>query len=169
MKPGAGAERAARAHFHYHSRMPDVTALFADYESYHRTRGNKTFHRLGIPLIMLTMLGMLARVQLGPIDLAMIVIAASTVYYLTLDWRLGLAMLAVSIVMYIAGSAMSMSLNVALFVLGWIFQGIGHSVYEKKSPAFFRNFVHLLIGPLWILNDVIPVVKRAHPSTNDLH
>jgi uncharacterized membrane protein YGL010W len=24
-------------------------------------------------------------------------------------------------------------------------------VYEKKSPAFFRNVAHLLVGPLWIL------------------
>ena len=47
----------------------------------------------------------------------------------------------------------------ALFVLGWIFQFVGHSVYEHRNPAFFRNFTHLLVGPLWILNDLIPVVK----------
>ena len=39
--------------------MPDVNALFADYASYHRTKGNKVFHRLGIPLLMLSLLGML--------------------------------------------------------------------------------------------------------------
>ena len=38
-----------------------------------------------------------------------------------------------------------------LFVFGWILQGVGHWVYEKNSPAFFRNFVHLAIGQLWIL------------------
>ena len=38
-----------------------------------------------------------------------------------------------------------------LFVFGWILQGVGHAVYEKNSPAFFRNFVHLAIGQLWIL------------------
>ena len=141
--------------------MQDIRALFADYASYHRTKGNKWFHRLGIPMIMLTLLGMLARVQLGPIDAAMILIAASTIYYLTLEWRLGLAMLAISVAMYLAGAAMPLMVNVAIFVLGWIFQFIGHSVYEKKNPAFFRNFVHLLVGPLWILNDVVPVVKTS--------
>ena len=142
--------------------MQDIRALFADYASYHRTKGNKWFHRLGIPMIMLTLLGMLARVQLGPIDAAMILIALSTIYYLTLEWRLGLAMLVVSVAMYLAGAAMPLMVNVAVFVLGWIFQFIGHSVYEKKNPAFFRNFVHLLVGPLWILNDVVPVVKGSH-------
>ena len=141
--------------------MQDIRALFADYASYHRTKGNKWFHRLGIPMIMLTLLGMLARVQLGPIDAAMILIALSTIYYLTLEWRLGLAMLVVSVAMYLAGAAMPLMVNVAIFVLGWIFQFIGHSVYEKKNPAFFRNFVHLLVGPLWILNDVVPVVKTG--------
>ena len=144
--------------------MSTIQGLFADYASYHRTAGNKWFHRLGIPMIMLTLLGMLARVELGPIDVAMILIAASGIYYLTLDWRLGIGMILVSVAMYLAGAALPMSVNVAFFVLGWIFQFIGHSVYEKKQPAFFRNFVHLLVGPLWILNDVVPVVKSTTPE-----
>jgi uncharacterized membrane protein YGL010W len=150
--------------------MADIHALFADYASYHKTAGNKAFHRLGIPLIMLTAIGMLVRVQLFHafptaggirVDAAMLLIAASTIYYLTVEWRLALAMLAVSIAFYFAGAWMPMWLNVALFILGWVFQFIGHSVYEKQNPAFFRNFVHLLVGPLWILNDLIPVVKTA--------
>ena len=142
--------------------MRDISALFEDYASYHRTPGNKWFHRLGIPMIMLTLLGMLARVEIGPIDAAIVLIALSSIYYLVLDWRLGIAMLLVSIAMYAAGRALPMTVNVVFFVLGWIFQFIGHSVYEKKQPAFVRNLVHLLIGPLWILNDVIPVVKPHH-------
>jgi uncharacterized membrane protein YGL010W len=140
--------------------MPDIQALFADYASYHRTKGNKAFHRLGIPLIMLTLIGMLERVHVaGRVDAAMILIALAEVYYLLAEWRLAIAMLAVSVAFYFLGAAMPLWLNVTLFVLGWIFQFIGHSVYEHKNPAFFRNFTHLLVGPLWILNDLIPVVK----------
>jgi uncharacterized membrane protein YGL010W len=139
-----------------------IENLFADYAAFHQTKGNKWFHRMGIPMIMLTLIGMLARVKIiDPVDAAMVLIAASTIYYLTLEWRLAIAMLAVSIAMYFIGRALPMSVNVAIFVLGWIFQFIGHSVYEKKQPAFMRNLVHLLIGPLWILNDVIPVVKNV--------
>ncbi|HKS08713.1 MAG TPA: DUF962 domain-containing protein [Pyrinomonadaceae bacterium] len=39
---------------------------------------------------------------------------------------------------------------VGLFVLGWIFQFIGHAI-EGNQPAFFKNPVYLLIGPLWLL------------------
>ena len=145
--------------------MQTVEALFADYASYHRTAGNKNFHRIGIPLIMLTLIGMLTQVQLfdgGTVrfDLAELLIAAATAYYFAIEWRLAIAMLAISIAFYFIGAAIPFWINVALFILGWIFQFVGHSVYEHKKPAFLRNFVHLLIGPLWILNDIIPVVKR---------
>jgi uncharacterized membrane protein YGL010W len=145
--------------------MQSIEALFADYASYHQTAGNKAFHRIGIPLIMLTLIGMLTQVKLGILggvnfDAAMILIAAASAYYFVVEWRLAIAMIAVSIVFYFLGAIIPFYANVALFVLGWIFQFIGHKVYEHKNPAFFRNFVHLLVGPLWILNDLVPVVKK---------
>jgi uncharacterized membrane protein YGL010W len=146
--------------------MQTVENLFADYASYHQTKGNKLFHRLGIPLIMLTAIGMLTQVTLFDvgtvrIDAAMVMIALTGAYYFVMEWRLGIAMIAVSIAFYFIGAALGLWINLALFILGWIFQFIGHKVYEHKNPAFFRNMVHLLIGPLWILNDVIPVVKSG--------
>ena len=140
--------------------MANINALFDDYSAYHQTPGNKAFHRFGIPMIMLSLIGMLARVKLGPVDAAMLLIAVAEIYYLTVEWRLGALMLLVSVAFYFIGIALPVWLNVALFVLGWIFQFIGHKVYEHKNPAFFRNFVHLLVGPLWILNGFVPVVKR---------
>ena len=145
--------------------MQDINALFADYAAFHQTAGNKFFHRLGIPMIMLSLIGMLTQVPLldvatVKIDLAMIVIAAAAAYYFVIEWRLAIAMIAISVAFYFIGAAIPFWINATLFVLGWIFQFIGHKVYEHKNPAFFRNFVHLLIGPLWILNDVVPVVKK---------
>jgi len=145
--------------------MQDIQTLFADYAAFHQTAGNKLFHRLGIPMIMLSLIGMLTQVPLVDVatvklDLAMILIAAASAYYFVIEWRLAIAMIAISVAFYFIGAAIPFWINVVLFVLGWIFQFIGHKVYEHKNPAFFRNFVHLLIGPLWILNDVVPVVKR---------
>ncbi len=140
--------------------MRDIGALFGDYAAYHQTRGNKWFHRFGIPMIMLTLLGMLARVPIAPhVDAAIVLILIAEVIYLILDWRLAALMLVVSAVFYIAGTALPLWINVALFILGWIFQFIGHAVYEKRQPAFLKNALHLLVGPLWILNDMVHVVK----------
>lgn len=144
--------------------MATIETLFADYAAYHQTKGNKWFHRLGIPMIMLTLIGMLTHVPLLDVatirlDAAMVLIALASAWYFVVEWRLAIAMTIVSILFYFIGAALPLSINVALFILGWIFQFIGHKVYEHRNPAFFRNFVHLLVGPLWILNDVLPVVK----------
>ena len=144
--------------------MKDISSYFADYASYHQTPGNKLFHRLGIPMIMLSLIGMLARVGVGHLNAAVGLIAFAAVVYFMLEWRLAIALLFVSALFYLAGAAMPLWLNVALFILGWIFQFIGHSVYEHKAPAFMKNFLHLLIGPMWILNDVLPVVKTPQAA-----
>ena len=138
--------------------MQPLAAYFADYAAYHRTKGNKAFHRLGIPLIVLTVVAMLERVPLGArLDLAMLLILAAGVWYVILDWRLGAIMVVALVVCWFIGIVMPLWLSVVLFVLGWIFQFVGHSVYEHRQPAFFRNVTHLLVGPLWILNDVVKI------------
>ena len=39
-------------------------------------------------------------------------------------------------------------LALLLFVVGWIFQFVGHAV-EGKKPSFFSNPLHLLTGVRW--------------------
>jgi uncharacterized membrane protein YGL010W len=60
-------------------------------------------------------------------------------------------MLAVSLAFAAIGRVIPLWPAIGLFVVGWVFQFIGHYVYEKKSPAFYKNLAHLLVGPLWIL------------------
>jgi uncharacterized membrane protein YGL010W len=43
-----------------------------------------------------------------------------------------------------------------LFIVGWIFQFVGHAI-EGNQPAFFKNPVYLLVGPLWILRRAVAV------------
>ena len=51
----------------------------------------------------------------------------------------------------------------ALFVVGWILQFVGHWI-EGNSPAFFRNPVYLLVGPLWLARRALAAVGRARPA-----
>jgi len=151
--------------------MAPIEDLFEDYASYHRTAGNKFFHRVGIPLIVLSLFGMLARVVIfrndqTAVDLAVVLITLSSLFYLSLEWRLAALMLVTSTALYLIGRELSLTVNLALFILGWILQFVGHGVYEKKAPAFARNMVHLLIGPLWILNDAFRIVKPREPAVH---
>jgi uncharacterized membrane protein YGL010W len=135
---------------------PTLKAHFADYAAFHGTPGNKACHYVGIPLIVLAVLALLARVPLlaiGGYDvtLAEVALVLVTAYYLTLDAVLAAIMFAASVGLLFLGRPLPVWVSVALFVVGWIFQFLGHYVYEKRSPAFYRNLVHLLVGPLWIV------------------
>jgi uncharacterized membrane protein YGL010W len=107
-------------------------------------------------LIVFSIFALLSGVALGEvagvrITLAEVVLAGATLYYFTLDAALAVMMLAVSIALDVAGRQVGLLPAAGLFIFGWILQFIGHYAYEGKSPAFFRNFTHLLVGPLWIL------------------
>jgi uncharacterized membrane protein YGL010W len=135
---------------------PALRSHFADYASFHATPGNRACHYAGIPLIVFALVALLTRAHLAtvagfPVTLAEVTVVAATAWYLTLDAPLALVMLAATAACAAAGRAVPAVLCVALFVLGWILQLVGHYVYEKKSPAFYKNLTHLLVGPLWIL------------------
>ena len=80
-----------------------------------------------------------------------------SVVYLWLDARLGAALLAVTLLLYLGARLLAWPVALGLFGVGWIFQFIGHGLYEKRSPAFFGNLTHLLVGPLWVLNHAVRI------------
>jgi uncharacterized membrane protein YGL010W len=135
---------------------PALKAHFSDYAAFHGTPGNKACHYVGIPLIVVSLFALLGAVPLVTVGgftvtLAEVLLLAATAYYLRLDPALAALMLAASALLVVVGRRIPLPVAVVLFVLGWILQFIGHYVYEKRSPAFYRNLAHLLVGPLWIL------------------
>jgi uncharacterized membrane protein YGL010W len=146
--------------------MRRVDALLADYGSYHRTRGNLACHSIGIPLIIFGILGFLLLLPLplgaSGATAAEAAIVAAVAYYAFLDPVLALGILVPLALLDLAARAVGdWRVAAAAFVIGWIFQGIGHARYEKKSPAFLRNVVHLLIGPLFLVNELLRIRPLA--------
>lgn len=123
---------------------------FEDYASYHTTIGNQNTHLVGIPMIMLGLLGLLQLVPLGPLNLGILLWLGATLFYIVLDVRLGTIFSLIVLGFYGAATILPWSVHIVLFLLGWAIQLVGHKVYEKNNPAFFKTIEHLLIGPLWI-------------------
>lgn len=48
------------------------------------------------------------------------------------------------------GAMVLLIAGIAVFVLAWIGQFIGHLV-EGRRPSFFTDLVYLMIGPPWVL------------------
>lgn len=136
-----------------------LDSLWADYEEHHRTAGNKWCHLVGIPLILVGLLALLSVPLFGlaglPIEVALLWVLAMGGAYLWLDIRLGSAMVGLTLLLYLGARQLAWPVALALFVIGWVFQFIGHGVYEKRSPAFFKNLTHLLVGPLWVMNHAL--------------
>ncbi|HME80471.1 MAG TPA: Mpo1-like protein [Candidatus Eremiobacteraceae bacterium] len=138
-----------------------VDRYFAEYASYHTDRRNLICHEIGIPLIVWALFSLLELVKIGPIDLGMVVGVLIIAFYLRLDVRLALVALVAFAALYVAGRYTPWPVAVGAFVVGWIFQFVGHG-YEGKKPAFLNNLVHLLVGPLWICSLAMPPRARRY-------
>ncbi len=133
--------------------------LFEDYAAYHRDPRNRLCHEIGIPLIVLSLEALLRYVPLAHMNLAQLATLAVMVYYVRLVHRDAVPALAGLLALYLLGNFVPWQAGIALFVLGWALQFVGHA-YEGKKPAFLTNLTHLLIGPLWVAQ----LAVRRRPS-----
>ncbi|HTO77739.1 MAG TPA: Mpo1-like protein [Thermoanaerobaculia bacterium] len=138
--------------------MARLDDLLSDYGAYHRTRGNLVCHAIGITLILYGVVSFLCLIPL-PVarwTAAEAAIVAVVLFYLRLNAALAATMLAeLTLFDLLARAVDDWRIGAAAFVLGWIFQAIGHARFEKNKPAFFRNLVHLLVGPLFLWNELL--------------
>ena len=157
--PGPGNDNTAPFRGYNFLVNTRATRLFADYSSAHSTAGNRACHSVGIPLIVFSIVLGLTRVPVGGRwTLAEPVIVLAAVAAAAIDApaaALFFVFLSASDLLSRAiaswtSSGFAVSSAAVLFGAGWVFQLVGHAVYEKNRPAFFRNLAHLLIGPLWI-------------------
>jgi uncharacterized membrane protein YGL010W len=149
---------------------PALLIYFKDYEQYHRTKGNKLTHILGIPGVLFSLLGLLAKVVLWApsdgslltLDLGVILLLVGAAFSLKVDWKLGIPFTLFAVLNYLIARHLSLTALIVIQVLAWVLQLLGHYVYEKKSPAFLTSLEHLFIGPMWIFSFFIGYYK---PST----
>lgn len=141
--------------------MKTLVDHLSQYAAYHRDRRNIATHFVGIPMIVAAVAILLSRpvlAMLGDVVVtpALLVVLATTVFYLRLDLRFALVM-AVFLAMClwlgqrVAGASTTLWLTwgIGLFAVGWVFQFVGH-YYEGRKPAFVDDLVGLIVGPLFV-------------------
>ncbi|MDP3700713.1 MAG: DUF962 domain-containing protein [Hylemonella sp.] len=128
-----------------------VDQLLAHYGESHRHPTNELIHYTAIPLIMLSLVGLIY--ALHPFA-AYAFVGASMVYYVRLSLVFTLSMLALSALglalVHLMGEQ-RVAICTAIFVVAWIFQFIGHKI-EGKKPSFFEDIQYLWVGPLFVLS-----------------
>jgi uncharacterized membrane protein YGL010W len=136
-----------------------LAALFRDYAENHRHPVNILLHKIAIPLIVFQIVAMLDWVHIAPVSglpgghlsIAHLAYLGAVAWYLTLDVPLGLCMAALFALCFPLGWMTPRPLVVAIAVVAWGLQLAGHSVWEKKRPAFLRNILHALVGPVYFV------------------
>lgn len=156
--------------------MKSIHAWLAEYSVSHRNTENKRLHRICVPLIVIATLGLLRAIPVGNVyvNACTLAIAATLAYYALLSWRLAIGMsvalgLTAALIEFSATTLGSLHapVMVAVFVVAWIGQFIGHRI-EGAKPSFFKDLQFLLIGPLWLLADLYGAfrlpVARSQPA-----
>jgi len=144
--------------------MRTVNNWLTEYGSSHENPTNKLLHRICVPSIVLSVMGLLwsapvpaAFSAISPwLNWATLTTAAAVIYYLVLSPSLALGVLGAFVLLLVIVQALAQLpwplwlTSVVIFVVAWIGQFIGHAV-EGKRPSFFKDVQFLLIGPLWLL------------------
>ena len=135
--------------------MPEhrtIDTLLAQYSESHLNPTNEVIHFICVPVIVFTLLGLLW--SLHPL-VALAFAAASMVYYFRLSrpFAVGMLLMAAAMLAILAALPQStvLPLSIAVFLLAWIGQFIGHKI-EGKKTSFFDDVRFLLIGPLFVLS-----------------
>lgn len=150
--------------------MRKIDLLLAEYGESHRNGTNKLIHWICVPLIFWTILGFISYIPTPNIYLkyfgflsvaSFVAIVLVTIFYFRLSWRIALIMIFVMLLMehFVSLANVTFGRNswifyLAVFVITWILQFVGHKI-EGKKPSFLKDLQFLLIGPIWLLSFIL--------------
>ncbi|MBC3932107.1 Mpo1 family 2-hydroxy fatty acid dioxygenase [Undibacterium curvum] len=128
-----------------------IDVLLSKYAESHLHPTNELIHCVCVPAIVFSLLGLIW--ALHPLA-AYAMVMTSLIYYFSLSTHFALGMLLMSAVMLAVLQQLPQQgvwqISLAVFVLAWIGQFIGHRI-EGKKPSFFDDLRFLLVGPLFVL------------------
>ena len=152
--------------------MKSADAWFEEYGESHRHPVNKFIHWFCVPAIVFSLVGLLWAIpvprtfaEISPwLNWGSLFVLAALLYYFVLSWPLAIGMIAVSALVLWGNFALAQletplwQIALAIFIVAWIGQFIGHRI-EGRKPSFFKDIQFLLIGPIWLLGFVY---RKAH-------
>ncbi|MES2319569.1 MAG: Mpo1-like protein [Pseudomonadota bacterium] len=139
----------------------EIDTLLGKYSESHLNHTNELIHFVCVPVIVFSLLGIVWAIH--PLA-ALAVTIAAMVYYIKLSPPFAIGMLLMAGAMLGLLSLMPkqavLPLSIAIFVLAWIGQFIGHKI-EGKKPSFLDDLRFLLIGPVFVLSFLYRRLKLA--------
>ncbi len=140
--------------------MRQIEQLLDRYSESHRNKTNVLIHAIAVPSIYFVTLGLLYAIPvpqwLAKFDVSWAHVISIPVlyYYFRLSGPIGAAMTLLTLACF-GGIALLENAGIsvwqfclALFIVMWILQFVGHKI-EGKKPSFLEDLRFLLVGPAW--------------------
>lgn len=154
--------------------MRTLDQWLALYGESHQNSTNKNIHRVCVPLIMMSLLGLVALIPTPMmmteyrIDFSHLIVLGALIFYFLLSRTFFALMIGVVAPMLVINQMVNISLDTqaatiiwaTVFILAWIGQFVGHKI-EGKKPSFLEDLAFLLIGPLWIVAPLFPRYRNV--------
>jgi uncharacterized membrane protein YGL010W len=151
--------------------MRSFETWMEQYGESHQNPTNQLIHKVMVPLIMWTVLGLFWAIptpefmNVGPwLNWSTLFGLGCMIFYLFLNFKMFLGMIFMITPMYLSIYYLAQIPEVSLwkvmvivFVIAWIFQFVGHKI-EGKKPSFIQDLAFLLIGPLWVLRSLYRLI-----------
>lgn len=127
--------------------LMSLKKVISDYESYHKDPLNIKIHIICVPLIILSVIGILNAIPVawGPVRIGHIICFLYFSYYIFYArpyllpcFAMFASLIAVDFLLAKLSSQLYLSINISLFVVCWILQIWGHKK-EGNKPAFIDN------------------------------
>lgn len=142
--------------------MKPIQQWLLQYGESHQNATNKLIHWICVPAIMFSLIGLLYSIPFFTnktlfFNWAALFLAAALVFYARLSTTMFIGFAIIGILLLWANHTIAQTgtslplLSIAIFVIAWIGQFIGHKI-EGKKPSFFEDLQFLLIGPAWLLH-----------------
>ncbi len=151
------------------------------YSEYHQKPVTFYTHLIGIPLIIFSLMiffGFFHIVVPMVMDIRVsdILTVLILIYYIILNWRLGLVLVPIFTFMVWVADLVSWAgptrgalwMFIILFIFGWVLQLVGHFM-EGKRPALVDNFWQALIAPLYLTAEIFFKMGRMQDLKNQIH
>lgn len=143
--------------------------FFYDYGRYHANNTNIIIHVICVPWIVVSLLRLteyLSKEKFGlEFNIGYILIALTSVLYLQVELFVGMLTICQNIFLnhYFSNNHVMPNDSfisetqfwLAVHVICWIFQFIGHGVFEKRKPALMDNIFLTLNAPIFVNLEIL--------------
>ena len=145
--------------------MKSLHTWLDEYAKSHQNKTNKLIHWICVPTIFFSIIALFSLIEIPILknilpeeisNLSTVLIFFALVFYIRLSIKMAIGIALFTLLCYkgvflLNETEYKLWISLAIFIVAWIVQFIGHKI-EGAKPSFLEDIKFLLIGPAWLLS-----------------